>query len=134
MWSTIAWESLYTIGRRYHKQPCFVNRTKLVHNWLNLGSQRAKFHEQSNVTTKQCPYCQQDEDFVHLLTCTDSRAKKCRFEASTNLRKGLQSIPGGSTLLRLINSWILNPAQHPCAPAATLGLQRAVDQAIASQS
>ena len=79
-------------------------------------------------------YCQQDEHFVHLLTCTDSCAKKCRFEASTNLRKGLKSIPGGSTLLRLINSWILNPAQHPCAPAATLGLQRAVDQAIASQS
>ena len=134
VWSTIAWESLYTIGRRSTKKPCFVNRTKLVHNWLNLGSQRAKFHAQSTVTAKQCPYCQQDETFIHLLTCNDPRAKKCRFEASTNLRKGLKSIPGGSTLLRLINTWIQNPTFHPQAQAATLGLQRSVDQAVASQS
>jgi Reverse transcriptase (RNA-dependent DNA polymerase) len=134
VWSTIAWESLYTIGRRSTKKPCFVNRTKLVHNWLNLGSQRAKFHVQSTVTAKQCPYCQHDETFIHLLTCNDPRAKKCRFEASTNLRKGLKSIPGGSTLLQLINTWIQHPTFHPQAQAATLGLQRSVDQAVASQS
>jgi hypothetical protein len=134
VWSTIAWEPLYTIGRRHTKKPCFVNRTKLVHNWLNLGSQRAKFHAQSTSTTKQCPYCQNDENFLHLLTCNDPRAKKCRFEASTILRKGLKSTPGGPTLIRLMNLWIQNPTQSPQAQAGTHGLQRAVDQAVTSQN
>ena len=134
VWSTIAWEPLYSIGRRTRQKPCFANRSKLIHNWLNLGSQRSKFHSQSSTTSKQCPYCCQDENFIHLLTCSDPRAKKCRFLATTNLRKGLRSFPGGSTLLLLINSWIRQP-EHPLAvQAPTRALQWSVNQAIASQT
>ena len=49
-----------------------VNRSKLVHNWLNLGSQRAKFvNDDDSNQAKQCPYCQADEDLCHLLACYD---------------------------------------------------------------
>jgi hypothetical protein len=85
--STIACEPLYVIGRQTIKKPCFSNCSKFVHNWLNLGSQRAKFHTASSDTAKQCRYCQHEENFVHLMTCTDPCAKKCRFEATTPLRK-----------------------------------------------
>jgi hypothetical protein len=134
VWSTIAWEPLYVIGRRTFQKPCFSNRSKLVHNWLNLGSQRAKFHTASADTAKQCPYCQNDENFVHLMTCIDPRAKKCRFEATTPLRKGLKGIPGGSTLLRLINLWTQTPTITPEAPAPTIAQQTAVTTAILSQT
>ena len=134
VWSSIAWDPLYTIGRRTTKQRCFVNRTKLVHNWLNLGAQRAKFHAISSDTSQQCPYCTKEEDFTHLLTCDDPRAKKCRFEASTNLRKGLRTFSGGSTLLQLIKLWIKQPEQSPQTQAPTRALQWSVNQAIASQA
>ena len=75
VWSTIAWEPLYAIGRRVSQQSCFSNRSKLIHNWLNLGCQRAKFHSSSADATIQCPYCKQEETFVHLLTCPDPRAQ-----------------------------------------------------------
>jgi hypothetical protein len=134
VWSTIAWEPLYSIGRRSTKKPCFVTRSKLLHNWLNLGSQRSKFHSQSSETSKQCPYCLQDETFIHLLTCADPRAKKCRFLASTNLRKGLSSFSGGTTLLRLINLWISQPDNILQVQAPTVALQWSVNQAITSQT
>ena len=135
IWSTIAWEPLYTIGRRTSKKPCFANRSKILHNWLNLGSQRAKLHRQSQpAVLQQCPYCQQEENFVHLLTCVDPRAKKCRFTASTKLRKGLRTFPGGSTLLRLINLWMQSPTTPPQANAPTHALQWAINQAVGSQT
>ena len=133
-WHTIAWEPLHTIGRRSATKPCFSNRSKLLHNWLNLGSQRAKLHPNSATISQQCPYCQQEETFTHMLTCADSRAKKCRFVASTNLRKGLRTISGGSTLLRLVNSWMQSPTTSPHAQAPTHALQWAINQAIASQT
>ena len=134
VWSTIAWEPLYSIGRRTRQNPCFTNRSKLIHNWLNLGSQRSKIYHQSSETSKQCPYCRQDENFIHLLTCADPRAKKCRFLANTNLRKGLCSFNGGPTLLRLIYLWIQQPENPLVIQAPTRALQWAVNQAIASQT
>jgi hypothetical protein len=94
VWSSIAWEPLYTIGRRTTTKRSFVNRTKLIHNWLNLGAQRAKFHSISSEVSQQCPYCKHEETFTHLVTCDDPRAKKCRFDAYTNLRKGLRTSEG----------------------------------------
>jgi hypothetical protein len=96
----IAWDALFTIGRRSSSLPSSGTRSKLVHNWLNLGTQRAKFHPLSSEMANQCPYCQLEETFTHLMTCPDPRAKKCRFEASSNLRKGLSGFSGGTTLLQ----------------------------------
>ena len=134
IWSTIAWEPLYIIGRRTTKKPCFANRSKLLHNWLNLGSQRAKLHRNSSAASHQCPYCQQEETFIHMLTCDDPRAKKCRFMASTKLRKGLRTISGGPTLLQLINAWMKSPTLTPQAQAPSRDLQWSINQAIASQT
>ena len=133
-WSTIAWEPLYTIGRRTTTKPCFANRSKLLHNWLNLVSQRAKMHRNPSAALHQCPYCQQEETFIHMLTCEDPRAKKCRFMASTKLRKGLRTIAGGTTLLQLANSWIQSPTLIPHAQAQSHDLQRSINQAVASQT
>ena len=41
-WCHIAWDSFEMVARRTQTKQA-VNRSKLVHNWLNLGSQRAKF-------------------------------------------------------------------------------------------
>jgi hypothetical protein len=42
-WCRIAWDSFEMVARRIQTTQA-VNRSKLfVHNWLNLGSQRAKF-------------------------------------------------------------------------------------------
>jgi hypothetical protein len=136
IYGQIAWEPLYAIGRRHTSHRSFGNRSKLVHNWLNLGSQRAKFspHQLPNTTQQSCPYCCAEETFLHLLTCADPRAKKCRFDASTKLRKGLCSFQGGSTLLRIINLWIQHPTQPLQVVAPTRDLQQPVNQAIASQT
>ena len=58
----------------------------------------------------------------------------CRFDASTNLRKGLRTFSGGSTILKLINLWIQQPEQPPHAQAPTHALQWSVNQAISSQT
>ena len=77
-WCHIAWDSFEMVVRRTQTKQA-VNWSKLVHNWLNLGSQRAKFvkddDEESN-HAKQCPYCQQEEDFQHMLTCSHRSALK----------------------------------------------------------
>jgi hypothetical protein len=72
--------------------------------------------------------------FTHLLTCTNPRAKKCRFDSLTPLRKGLTTFSGGSIFLCLLTSWIHNPNQFLQIQAPTLDLQEIVNQAIALQS
>jgi hypothetical protein len=73
----------FTIGCRSSLLPSSGTRSKLVHNWLNLGTQRAKLHPLSPEMANQCPYCQlEEETFTHMMTCPDPHAKKCRFEAS----------------------------------------------------
>jgi hypothetical protein len=58
-WCHIAWDSFEMVARRTQTKES-VNRSKLVHNWLNLGSQRAKFvnddDDESSDHAKQCPY------------------------------------------------------------------------------
>ncbi|KAI2502774.1 hypothetical protein MHU86_11678 [Fragilaria crotonensis] len=112
IWESIAWDSFMQGARR----PALVNpvtRSKLVHNWLNLGSQRAKFGSGgSNLEiARQCPYCAEAEDFLHMLTCVEPRALAFRYYAMIPLRKVLADYgERGSTLLRAIRDWTLNPA------------------------
>ena len=80
-WCHIAWDSFEMVARRTQTKQT-VNRSKLVHNWLNLGSQRAKFvndNDDESNHAKQCPYCkQQEEDVQHMLTCSHRSALKTR--------------------------------------------------------
>jgi hypothetical protein len=110
VWTSIAWDAFMTSARRTTR-PQQANWSKLVHNWLNLGSQREKFG--SGGTTleieRRCPFCTQAEDFTHLLTCEDPRALKFRYDAMIPLRRVLSTSACGSTLLRAIKAWTLHP-------------------------
>jgi hypothetical protein len=130
----IAWEPLFTIGRRMSSHASFSTRAKLVHNWLNLGSQRARLHQPSTRLAQQCPYCHLEEDFTHLMTCRDPRAKRCRYAVSDKLRKGLSSFPGGTIFLSAINKWILDPTHPPQVSSPTRSLTWIVNNALTSQT
>ena len=63
-WCYIAWDSFEMLARRTPQTTQAVNRSKLVHNWLILGSERTKFvNDNGSNHAKQWPYCQADEDF-----------------------------------------------------------------------
>ena len=87
---SIAWTALSTCAKRPGITH-FSTRSKLVHNWLNLGSQRVTMSAPDLPTAieRNCPYCKEPEDFLHLLTCADSQAGKCRYDAMAVLRKTL---------------------------------------------
>lgn len=138
VWMSIAWDALMKCARKPTlTQP--VTRSKLVHNWLHLGSQRVKFG--SGGTTLEiercCPYCNQAEDFTHLLTCTDPRAMKFRYDASIPFRKALSKLgDAGTFLLRAIQVWTktpLDPLDLPPVDEA-LGIQGAIEKAVQSQT
>ena len=75
VWETIVWDAFGQCASRPALDK-LVNRSKLAHNWLNLGSQRARHGTCPDATLEgQCPYCPAAEDFTHLLTCPSPRAK-----------------------------------------------------------
>lgn len=96
---TIAWDSIeYCASRPNLSTP--VTRSKLVHNWLNLGTQRAKIGRCPDATIEsRCPFCDADETFEHLLTCSTPRAQKFRYDAMAALRKALSNTQCGSALV-----------------------------------
>jgi hypothetical protein len=51
---------------------------------------------------KQRPYCQADEDFCHLLTCSHPVALKTRYDSSESLRKAIKSHLAGPSLMNAI--------------------------------
>ena len=68
-----------------------VNRSKLVHNWLNLGSQRARHGRCPDTALEsRYPYCPAHEDFTHMMTCPSPRAQKFRYDGMMQLRKVLE--------------------------------------------
>ena len=74
VWANIAWDAFAQCASRPALDK-LVNRSKLVHNWLNLGSQRARHGTCPDASLEsRCPYCSAAEDFTHLLTCTSPRA------------------------------------------------------------
>ena len=107
VWESVALEALYSCARKLASdQP--ATRSKIDHNWLNLGIQRAKFGTKGATTELErcCPYCRQPEDFTHLLTCPDPRALKFRYDASLPLRKAISSLgETGEALLEAIKAW-----------------------------
>jgi hypothetical protein len=115
-----------------------VNRSKLVHNWLNLGSQRAKFvndDDEESAHAKQCPYCKQEEDFQHMLTCSHRSALKTRYDATeTLLRKAIKNNAAGTYIMKAIRCWIQDPSKPPTVKMGILSAQTEVHRAIETQT
>ena len=134
--ATVAWEALYTCARRTVVSQAST-RSKLVHNWVNLGAQRASFGNNlpPSATERWCPYCKAPEDFLHLLTCVDPRALKARYEATAALNKAMSDGGAGPrALYRAIKMWCQHPAEPLDVAARTLRAQPMVDRALASQT
>ena len=116
-----------------------VTLSKLVHNWMNLGSQRAKFGSDGAISEieRRCPFCQQAEDFTHVLTCKAPRALKFRYEAMTPLRRLLSgSGAGGKALLKAVKVWTADPRSPVVIEPddETYGINGPVEVAMASQT
>ncbi|KAI2513929.1 hypothetical protein MHU86_313 [Fragilaria crotonensis] len=138
-WSCIAWDDFMTCARKPNlTNP--VTRSKIVHNWLHLGSQRVKFGSKGNTQeiARCCPYCHQDEDFIHMLTCIDPRAQKFRYDAAIPLLRTVLSKSGdaGTFLLRVIQTWTKTPLDPIVLTPGDSGhdIQAAIDQALESQT
>ena len=130
---SIAWDSIeYCASRPNLSTP--VTRSKLVHNWLNLGSQRSKIGRCPDATTEsRCPFCDDEETFEHLLTCPTPRAKKIRYDAMSVLRKALSNTQGGSALVRAVKVWTDAPSEPVVITPPTLAYEPAILHAISSQ-
>ena len=137
VWESIAWDAFRACARKSSlTNP--VTRSKVVHNWLHLGTQRVKFGNGGTTLEIErcCPYCKLAEDFTHLLTCAEPRALKFRYDAMIPLRKALsRSGDAGVSLLRAITVWTLTPQGIPVITPddAAIGIQVAIDRAMASQ-
>ena len=133
VWVTIAWESFEHRASRPNLDQ-LANRSKIVHNWLNLGSQRARHGRcPDTLLESRCPFCTSAEDFQHLLTCTAPRAQKFRYDGMMKLRKALDGTQGGAAILRAIKAWTLDPAIAVATSAGAKSYEHAVSRAMASQ-
>eukprot|EP00957_Ditylum_brightwellii_P198574 15134672-Ditylum_brightwellii.AAC.1 len=47
-----------------HTQICLI---KIMHKWLNTGTQKQKFHEDTKVDCPVC--CAEDETWMHMFQC-----------------------------------------------------------------
>ena len=133
----IAWESFEKCASTPSLEHP-VTRSKLVHNWLNLGAQRARFGTNGVISEleRSCPYCKQAEDFTHLLTCTAPRAIKFRYDAMIPLRKFLStSGAGGKAILKAVKAWTAAPMDPVVIEAEddAYNINGPVDIAMASQ-
>lgn len=136
IWDSIAWDALSTCARR----PALSNtsnRSKLVHNWLNLGKQRAQ-HGNGEPSQSQlencCPYCRSPEDFIHLVTCPDPRAQKSRYNAMLVLRKSFGSTQGAAALILAIKTCTLDPNTTVNISCGSVSFKSAINRAVNIQS
>jgi hypothetical protein len=137
VWESFAWDAFRACARK-PSLTTPVTRSKVVHNWLQIGTQRVKFGNGGTTLEIErcCPYYKKAEDFTHLLTCTEPRALKFRYDAMIPLRKVLsRSGDTGVSLLRAITAWTVTPLGiTTTAPVdAAIGIQVAIDRAMASQ-
>ncbi len=127
VWDSVALEAFDSCARKIATDHP-ATRSKIVHNWLNLGIQRAKFGSTGASTEIErcCPYCRKPEDFTHLLTCADPRALKFRYDAMIPLRTTISKTGDtGEALLAAIKLWTLTP-QEP----VTIDSVRSSDEVI----
>jgi hypothetical protein len=92
------------------------------------------FSDDDSNHAKQCPYCQEDEDFCHILTCSHRGALKIRYDASEALRKAIKSNVAGPSLMKAIRYWTKDPSQPPTVKVDILCTQNDVNLAIETQT
>jgi hypothetical protein len=110
------------------------NRSKIVHNWLNLGNQQARHGRcPDTLLESRCPYCKSAEDFQHLLTCKAPRTLKFRYDGMMKLRKALNGTQGSSAILRAMKAWTLDLETAVAVSAGTKAYKYAVTSALESQ-
>ena len=132
-WAAIAWDSFQLCGRRTATLNTSF-RSKLVHNWLHLGTRRATQSAAASLNINTCPMCNDLEDFRHLLTCRSPRALRIRYAASAALGKKLADSPGPAALFRAIKQWTSAPdLPVHISPGATFSSLE-VEAAIQSQT
>jgi hypothetical protein len=131
-WGYLAMESLILCARRTTLDNA-VNRSKLIHNWLNLGTQRGKVDRQSPPTARHCPYCAQQEDFWHLLSCADPRARLAQYKATLKLRKAIEGSPAAPTILRAVQLWTNTPSDEVDIPHGDSPFAPDISCAVATQ-
>ena len=132
VWATVAWDSFeFCASRPTLTHP--VTRSKIVHNWLNLGCQRKRIGRDVSSVESRCPYCDQDEDYVHMLTCAAPRALKFRYKALQALNKTIASTTYESAIFRAVKVWLLDPATKVDISSPTVGLESSLNRALASQ-
>jgi len=106
IFSTVDWmahKSAFTRLTRFQQ----ITTAKLIHNLANVNKQNQLYYK----TNPYCPICLQvDEDFVHVLTCTDPRATKNRQELLFQLEKDLTNIHTPKvvlqTILQVFHYWL----------------------------
>ncbi|KAI2502698.1 hypothetical protein MHU86_11755 [Fragilaria crotonensis] len=131
--ATVAWEAFSLCGHRVRNDKA-PTRSKLVHNWLNVGAQRAKHGTVESVTLRACPYCALPEDFVHLLSCRSPKAMTSRYDAVIVLKKALGESAGNISIFRAITQWTLHPTVTPTLPSGVPSLQTSINRAVQSQT
>ena len=109
----IAWHSFKMVAQHTLANQA-VSSSILLHNWLNLGSQRGKFvRDDDSPQVKQCPYGQAGGDFCHLLTCSYSGTLKTLYDATDTLHKAVKCNAAGPSILKAIRYWTNDPRQPP---------------------
>ena len=132
-WSSIAWDSFHLCAHRLRLDNA-SNRSKLDHNWLNLGTQRAKHGTTTSNTIQACPYCSLLEDFQHLLVSAAPRALKFCYDAMAKLRKTLSNSVGDTTILRAVKHWTHTPSDTMNLISEVHGFQHAIDRSVKHQT
>ena len=132
-WDVLACDSLYLCAQKTVQRNA-INRSKFVPNWLNLGSQQGTFRPDAPLVHRNCQYCATPEDFAHLLSCPDPRARKAQYDAMTKLRKGINGTPAAAPLLRVIKQWTDAPSEQIDLSPGVDMYEPAIRCALASQS
>ncbi|KAI2494856.1 hypothetical protein MHU86_19660 [Fragilaria crotonensis] len=132
-WEDIAWDSFHLCGDRTSPTNTAF-RSKLVHNWLHLGTRRAKQSKTPSDHVSTCPICDDAEDFQHFLTCPSPRALRIRYDATSVLRKQLGKTPGTTALYRAIQAWTAAPDEPVQISPGARTYATSVDDAITSQT
>ena len=82
--TAINWKAIGAAKRRL-KRAASIRTTKMMHEWLNIGEQKAKMHQDDT-----CPCCGDAiEDQLHLYRCSHARMEQAKEEALVTISKRL---------------------------------------------
>ena len=83
--SSISWKAICLIKNRLSKNQS-IKTTKIMHNWLNVGRQKAKIER--NEEACACPCCgDAHEDQDHIYQCDHAKMKQTVHESIAKMEK-----------------------------------------------